>query len=146
MVSSATDLLVEHSRRQLWVALILVVILGSGALLLLAFPPKPSGAGWYLMILYPEIVAGALVSLRRRKGQLIGVTAARLHAVQDDELRRHSLGMAWRNGFFVMLLAQPLLGLAVTWSRTSSPVALLAGASALVGVTTALASVLSYDR
>jgi hypothetical protein len=98
------------------------------------------------MILYPEIIAGALLSLRRSKRQLAGVTAARLHAVVDDELRRHSLGKAWRNGFFVMLLAQPLLGLAVNWFGTPYPVALLAGASALAGVATALASVLYYDR
>jgi hypothetical protein len=146
MVSSATDLLVQHSRRQLWVALMLVLVLGSATLLLLAFPGKTSGTGWYLMILYPEIIAGALLSLRRSKRQLAGVTAARLHAVVDDELRRHSLGKAWRNGFFVMLLAQPLLGLAVNWFGTPYPVALLAGASALAGVATALASVLYYDR
>ncbi|MGZ5199541.1 MAG: hypothetical protein ACXWC4_07190 [Telluria sp.] len=138
--------MVEHSRRQLWVALVLVLVLGSAALMLLAFPGKTSGAGWYLMILYPEILAGALLSLRKSKRQLAGVTAARLHAVVDDELRRHSLGMAWRNGFFVMLLAQPVLGLLVTWSGTPYPVALLAGASSLAGVATALASVLYYDR
>jgi hypothetical protein len=146
MVSTATDLMVEHSRRQLWVALALVVILGGGALCLLAFPGKASGAWWYLMILYPEIVAGALLTLRRSKRQLAGVNAARIHAVVDDELRRHSLGLAWRNGFFAMLLAQPVLGLALTWSGTPYPVALLAGASALAGVVTALASVLYYDR
>lgn len=146
MVSTATDLMVQYSRRQLWVALILVIALGTGALLLLAFPARTSGAGWYLMVLYPEIVVGALLSLRRSKRQLAGVTAARVQAVVDDELRRHSLGMAWRNGFFVMLLAQPVLGLAVAASGTPYPLALLAGASALAGVVTALASVLYYDR
>jgi hypothetical protein len=146
MVSTATDLMVQYSRRQLWVALILVIALGTGALLLLAFPARTSGAGWYLMVLYPEIIAGALLSLRRSKRQLAGVTAARVQAVVDDELRRHSLGMAWRNAFFVMLLAQPVLGLAIAGSGTPYPLALLAGASALAGVVTALASVLYYDR
>lgn len=146
MAATATDLMVEHSRRQLWVALVLILTLGSGALFLLAFPGKGSGTWQKLMFLYPDIVAIALVSLRRSKRQLVGVSAARVHAVVDDELRRHSLGKAWRNGFFVMLLAQPVLGLAVTWLDTAYPVALLAAASALAGVTTALASVLYYDR
>lgn len=146
MVSSATDLLVQHSRRQLWVALFLVVVLGAGALFLLAFPGKGSGPGQYLMFLYPEIVAGALLSLRRNKRALAGVTAARVQAVVDDELRRHSLAMAWRNAFFVMLLAQPVFGLAVIWSGSPHPVALLAAANALAGVVTALASVLYHDR
>lgn len=35
---------------------------------------------------------------------------------------------------------------AVTWSGTPYPVAMLAAASALAGVATALASVLYYDR
>lgn len=147
MVSSATDLIVEHSRRQLWVALILVVVLGTGVLATLAFPDKAGRTGgFYVMIFFPEFVAIALASLRRNKRKLVGVSAERMHAVVDDELRRHSLGMGWRNGFFVMLLAQPLLSLAVTWSGTPHPVALLSAATALAGVTTALASVLYYDR
>jgi hypothetical protein len=146
MVSTATDLLVQYSRRQLWVALILVIALGTAALLLLAFPGKTSGAGRTLLYLYPEMAAIALVSLRRRKRELAAVSAARVHAVVNDELRQHSLGLAWRNAFFVMLLAQPVLGLAVTWADSPYPVALLAGASALAGVVTALASVLYYDR
>jgi hypothetical protein len=144
MVSSATDLMVQHSRRQLWVALFLVLVLGGAALLLLAFPGARSGHT--LMYLYPDFIAIGLVSIYRSKRQLKGVTAANVHAVVDDELRRHSLGMAWRNGFFVMLLAQPLFTLLVTWSGTPYPVALLAAASALAGVTVALASVLYYDR
>jgi hypothetical protein len=144
MVTSATDLMVQHSRRQLWVALILVAILGGGAIYMLAFPTSRNGST--LMWLYPDIIAIGLVSVYRSKRHLAGVTAARVQAVVDDELRRHSLGMAWRNGFFVMLLAQPLLALFVTWSGTPYPVALLAAASALAGVTTALASVLYYDR
>jgi hypothetical protein len=142
MVSTATDLMVQHSRRQLWVALVLVVILGSGALYLLAFPGRVP----YLIYMYPEMIAIGLLSVRRSKRQLAGVTTARVQAVVDDELRRHSLGMAWRNGFFVMLLAQPLLALFVTWTSSPHPVPLLAAASALAGVTTALASVLYYDR
>lgn len=144
MVSSATDLMVQHSRRQLWVALILVVLLGSGAICLLAFPGARNGNT--LMYLYPDFLAIGLVSIYRSKRQLKGVTAARVQAVVDDELRRHSLGMAWRNGFFVMLLAQPVFALFATWSASPHPVALLAAASALAGVATALASVLYYDR
>jgi hypothetical protein len=147
MVSSFTDLVVQHSRRQLWVALLLVLTLGSGALFALAFPGKASGTWQYfLMILFPELVAIGLTSLHRSKRQLAGIDAARMHAIVDDELRRHSLGKAWRNGFFVMLLAQPVLGLGVTWLGTPYPAALLACASALAGAVTALASILYYDR
>jgi hypothetical protein len=126
------------------VALFLVVVLGAGAIWQLAFPG--ARGGHTLMYLYPDFIAIGLVSVYRSKRQLKGVTAARVHAVVDDELRRHSLGMAWRNGFFVMLLAQPLFAFFVTWSGTPYPVALLAAASALAGVTVALASVLYYDR
>lgn len=144
---TVAELVVQYSRRQLWVALLVVLTLGSGALFALAFPGKTSGTGQYvLMVLFPELVAIALTSLRRSKRPLAGIDAARMHAIVDDELRRQSLAKAWRNGFFVLLLAQPVLGLAVTWSGTPYPVALLAGASALAGVVTALASVLYYDR
>lgn len=147
MVSSVTDSIVAYSRRQLWVALLIVVVLGAGALATLAFPEKAGRTGgFYVMIFFPEFLAIALLSLRKSRRQLGDVSVARMHAVVDDELRRHSLGMAWRNGFFVMLLAQPLLGLAVTWSGTPNPLALLAAASSLAGVITALASVLYYDR
>jgi hypothetical protein len=128
------------------VALILVIVLGAGALFLIAFPGKTSGAGQTLMFLYPQIAAIALVSLRRRKRELAGVSAASVQAAVNDELRQHSLNRAWRNAFFVMLLAQPVLGLAIAWAGSPYPLALLAGANALAGVVTALASVLYYDR
>jgi hypothetical protein len=147
MDSTVTDLVVQYSRRQLWVALLLVLTLGTGALFALAFPGKASGTMQYvLMVLFPELVAIALASVRRNKRVLAGIDAARMHAIVDDELRRHSLAKAWRNGFFVLLLAQPVLGLAVTWSGSPYPVALLTGATALAGVVTVLASVLYYDR
>jgi hypothetical protein len=146
MIPTQTDLLVQHSRRQLWVALLLVVALGTGALFMLAFPGKRSNAGVFLLNLYPNMVAIALLSLRRSRRQLAGLSAAKMQAVVDDELRQHSLGLAWRNAFFVMLLAQPVLAVAVSWSGAAHPVSLLAGASALAGVVTALSSVLYYDR
>lgn len=145
MIASQTDLLVQHSRRQLWVALFLVVPLGTAALLMLGFPGKGASAGQYLMLMYPELVAGALLSLRRGK-RVLAASAAQTQAVVDDELRQHSLNRAWRNGFFVVLLGQPLLAWLVSGSGSPHPVALLAGASALAGVVTVLASVLWYDR
>lgn len=141
-----TELLVQHSRRQLWTALVLVLALGTAMLFQLAFPASLSNAGKTLMILYPDMVAIGLVSLHRSKRRLAGLDPGKAQVFQDDELRQRSLSLAWRNAFFVMLLAQPLLGLAVNWSGTPYPVALLAGASALAGVVTALASVLYYDR
>lgn len=145
MISSQTDLLVQHSRRQLWVALLLVIPLGTAALLVLAFPGKGAATGQYLMIMYPEIVAGALLSLRRSK-RALAANAAQTQAVVDDELRQHSLNLAWRNGFFVTLLGQPVFALLVSGSGSPHPVALLAGATALAGVVTVLGSVLWYDR
>lgn len=145
MIASQTDLLVQHSRRQLWVALLLVIPLGTAALLMLAFPGKGAVTGQYLMIMYPEIVAGALLSLRRSK-RALAASVAQTQAVLDDELRQHATNRAWRNGFFVVLLGQPVLALLVSGSGSPHPVALLAGATALAGVVTVLASVLWYDR
>lgn len=145
MTAPQTDLLVQHSRRQLWVALFLVVALGTAALLMLGFPGKAASAGQYLMLLYPQMIAAALLSLRRSK-RALAASAAQTQAVVDDELRQHALNRAWRNGFLVVLLGQPLLALFVSGSGSPHPVALLAGATALAGVVTVLASVLYHDR
>jgi hypothetical protein len=48
-----------------------------------------------------------------------------MKAMRKDELRQASLSRAWRNGFFAMLGAQPVLALGLTWSG-AAPVLKLA--------------------
>lgn len=145
MVTSQTELLVQHGRRQLWVALVLVVAFGIGGLFVLAFPGT-GGVDTAFMVLYPDLIAISLLSLRRSKRMLAGFSAAKMQAAVDDELRKHSLNLAWRNAFFVVLFVQPLLAFALISFRTANQVAVMAGTTALAGVATALASVLYYDR
>jgi hypothetical protein len=99
-----------------------------------------------LFIVLPGVIAAALAAMRPPKRQGADFSSAQMHAVLDDELRRHSLNLSYRNAFFAMLIMQPVLAIAVTTLGMSNPVGVMAGLSALAGAVVALASLLYYDR
>jgi hypothetical protein len=69
-----------------------------------------------------------------------------MKALLNDELRQHSMKLAYRNGFFAVLLAQPLLALAPTWIQVAHPVPLMACLTIVAGVVVMTASLLYFDR
>ena len=145
-----TELLVRLSRRQLGVALGLVVLLGASTLAIVGVPESAAAAGaGKLFLLFPLIITIALLALRssaKRAGVSTNPANPAMKAVISDELRQASQARAWRNGFMAMLMLQPLLALGLTWASAPNPAALMATASVLAGGIVTLASLLYYDR
>lgn len=125
---------VRFARRSLWVATIVLAFLGAAAIL---FFLRPGSEARIIPILPLVIILGigALMAIRPRGPH----AAQELAALQDDELRRLSLGKAFRNGFLMVLLLQPGLALLATS-------ALMAVVTISAGILTVLASLLWYDR
>ncbi|MES2019450.1 MAG: hypothetical protein V4484_23410 [Pseudomonadota bacterium] len=146
--ASASELLVNYSRLSLYLALALLVALGTYAVLVLAFPNSSAAAmGHRLFVLLPILVVISLAALR---SSLHGVRPhprnAAMRALRKDELRAHSLSRAYRNGLIAVLLAQPLLVFVLSAVALPYPLVPMAGATLLVGVATVLCSLLAYDR
>lgn len=141
-IETDTDTLVRYSRRVLWTLLFLFLLFGAAAFIVLGSPHSFSRGAWQLPISIFIIVLaglGAAPSGARRN-------RSALNALQNDELRQHSLQRAFRNGFFAVLLAQPLLALAPLWIEISYPVPLMACLTLVTGVLVTTASLLYYDR
>lgn len=138
--------LVELSRRQLWTAVGIIAVLGIFAMSRLLRPDSEfSQAAGKLSTFYPLIIVIA-VSVLRTAGKRARPSKTAMSAIIDDELRQASLSRAYRNGFLALLLLLPLLAVALTWTSTANPVAVMVCASALTGALVFLGSLLYYDR
>lgn len=143
-----TDLVIRWSRRNLYVALVIVLIFGLSAIALTLFPGTDGGniAGNSMRLL-PVFIVIAIVGLRSSAKNLdTDPTHPTMKAIQEDELRKSSVNYAFRNGFGGMLLVQLILGVWLTFTSVANPVALMAEISTLMGVTCVLVSLLYYDR
>lgn len=119
---------VRYSRRSLWFALAVVLLLGAAAVL------TARGGDTTLFSLLPVLIVIGAAALGRPG------SGPEMKALASDELRQFSLGHAWRNGFLAVLVVQPLLA----W-QAASP-SLMATVTATAGVLAVLASLLWYDR
>ncbi|MES2324280.1 MAG: hypothetical protein V4633_18645 [Pseudomonadota bacterium] len=128
------ELALRHSRRSLWFATIVVALFGIAAIALYLRPDSDLRLMPVLPILLVIGIA-ALVSTRPRGPR----AQAEMQALQSDELRQLGLNHAWRNGFLVMLLLQPVLVL-VASAGLKAVIAITAGFLAVLG------SLLWYDR
>lgn len=143
-----SDSLVRYSHRVLWVALALLLALGAYAVLINVFPDGEAAAlANRLFAMFPVAVVICLGALRwSLKGASMDPRSAAMQAVLNDELRQLSLSRSYRNALVAVLLAQPLLVLLSYLVPLANPVALMACATALIGVMTVLGSLLAYDR
>lgn len=143
-----SELLITFSRRGLWFALVLLLALGAYALIVNLYPD--SGAAVIasrLAALLPVVIIIALAALRSSlRGVSSDPRSGAMKSMLGDELRQQSLRLAYRNGFFAVLFAQPVLALLLAWAGAQQPVLLMASATALTGVVTVVASLLAYDR
>jgi len=140
------ELLSQQARRQLWAALALVLILGTATLAALAFPTaRGLGGATALWTALPVLIVIGIAAVHRTSH---GSAAARraLHDLGNDELRRHSMQLAWRNGFFAMLAVQVPFALAASGLNVSNGIAVMAAATVMTGVAGMLASLLWHDR
>ena len=143
-----SELLVKFSRRGLWVALALHLILGAYAIVINVFPDSEVAAlADSLARMLPIAIVIALLAMRSSlKGARTDPRGAAMKAMLNDELRQHSLNRAYRNGLAAVLLTQPLLlAFLLTWT-TLHPEVLMACITALVGTGAVLCSMLVYDR
>jgi hypothetical protein len=140
--------LLQVSRRSLWLALGFIALFGAVGLVLLALPDTKAGRiAASLMSLLPLMMVLALGGLRMRaRGVSMAPSNPELRAIRNDELRQASLHKAYRNGFFALLLAQPLLVVLLTVIPGAYPIPMMAGAGSAIGAVVFLASLLYYDR
>jgi bacteriorhodopsin len=140
--------LLQVSRRSLWLALGFIALLGAVGLVLLALPDTKAGRiAASLMSMLPLMMVLALAGLRMKaKGVNMASSNPELRAIRNDELRQASLHKAYRNAFFALLLAQPLLVVLLTVIPGAYPIPMMAGAGSAIGAVVFLASLLYYDR
>lgn len=137
--------LIALSRRQLWLALSTVLVIGVAATCLLAFPSaQPAVFATRLFSLLPLFLVLAVAGLRMRGRGAPG--SAQVQALVNDELRQASVQLASRNGFVAVLAAQALLAPALSLLALPNPLALMAVLTIGAGVTVFLASLLYHDR
>lgn len=146
--SIAPDAFVRRSHLGLAIALALVVLLGASALALLLWPDSAASAyvGNAAMLLPIAIAIAVGVLLKPVAGSSRSATSRGMKAVLNDELRQHSQGRACRNGFIAVLVLQPLLAMLMAYSAPAHPAAVMASATAALGLIVVLASILWYDR
>lgn len=142
--TQVTETLVAYSHRSIWLALVFVLIAGAIAVSIAIFPGE--GKGKSLVPLIPIAIALAVATLRARGGRLAAEHPAVLKDIQADELRQHSLNLAYRNGLFAALAVQPLLAIGLTSAAISYPLAVMAAVTVTIGASAVLASLLVYDR
>jgi hypothetical protein len=135
------DAAAQMSHRHLMAALAIIGALGVTAMLSLT---RAGGdAGKILWTVLPVMITVTAASLHRMYRR---VDTRAMKAMRSDELRQASLQRAWRNGFFAVLGAQPLLALGLTWSGAAYGVALMAAATVTIGAGVALTTLQWYDR
>jgi hypothetical protein len=143
-----SELLVKFSRRGLWVALVLLGILGAYAVVINLFPDSAVAAmANRLASMLPIAIIIALIALRSSlKATRIDPRTNSINILLQDELRQHSLNRAYRNALAAVLLTQPLLALLLMWTNLPYPVVLMSSVTALIGTGTVVCSMLTYDR
>lgn len=143
-----TDTLTRFTRRGLWLALLLILLLGGYAVLANAFPQSTAShyAGRLMSLLGIAIIVAVVWLASSRRGQRISATNPAMRAVMDDEWRHASMHKACRMGFFGMLSCQPLLGIAFLWIPLTAAPQIMATVTIVVGVSVFLATFLFCDR
>lgn len=148
MNMSEADQLVRYSRQGLWIALVLIVLLGAGGAAMIGFPE--SGAAHLarsIWMLLPIVIVLALAALKSvARGARTDPRGAPMKAMLNDELRQHSLKRAYRNAFFAMMIVQPLLAFAPAWMALVHPTAVMACLTITAGMAVMFASLLYFDR
>jgi hypothetical protein len=145
---SEADQLLRYSRRGLWIALGLILLIGASATATLGFPASEAAVAarsmWLLLPVFIVLAVGGLKSTAR--GIRTDPNGPAMRAILGDELRQDSLKRSYRNAFLGMMIAQPLLAFAPTWMVVAHPTSVMACLTIVTGMTVMFASLLYYDR
>lgn len=139
---STVDAAARVSHRQLFIAFGLLLFICIAALLEFG-SSSVAAKGHAMWMVMPGVITSLVAVLY---GMSKRIDKRSIDAVRNDELRQASLQRAWRNGFFVMLVAQPIFAVAFVWISVSHEAAVMAAVTVATGSLTALASLLWYDR
>jgi len=141
MTRDQTERLVRFSRRQLWFALVFLLVLGASQL-----------AGLFVTLHVPvaasvaiAVALGAWNPLKTRDIDFSSTSPA-MRALRNDELRQQAQAKAFRNGFFVLLAWPPLCAFGLTWLGVANPLPAVVAGGAWLGAVVFLASLLWHDR
>jgi hypothetical protein len=145
---SETDELVRYSRRSLWLALVVVVMLGVPGAFSLGFPDSETGA--FLRRFASALPIGIIIAVAYMRSWVnrarLNPSGSAMQAIQNDELRADSMNRAFRNAFVGVMVLQPVLAVWLTRIAMADPLAFAACVTVLSGAVLLLASILYYDR
>ena len=147
-LTSESDVFVRRSHLNLAIALVSIFILSGLAFALLMWPGSAvaSHVGRATALLPIGLAIAVGVILRPTSVKGFSLSGPGMKAILQDELRQFSLSRAYRNGFFAILVLQPLLAVLLTHQTSLNAVPLMGSVSVAVGAMVVLASVLWYDR
>lgn len=142
------DAFVRFGRRGLWLALIVLAVLGVYAVLTNALPDShPAHYAGKWMMLLPITIVFAIAWLRSSlHGKNAHAANEPMRAVLQDELRQTSMQKAFRAAFWAMLLCQPLLGFVFVWMPLAAAPQIMASVTVVLGTCVFLGAVLLHDR
>lgn len=147
-VHDQTDRLIRHERRGIWLALIVILLLGTVVLLAgtTRDPALARLAQWTMSTVIPMTIVFGAIWVNRLQSGPASESREKREAIFDDELRHIATYKAFRAGFVAMLCAQVTLcalssTVMLTWSA-----GLLAAATIALGIAVFLGSFLFYDR
>lgn len=140
-----TDQLTNASRTMLWLALIVVILLGFIAFTINLFPES----GWgnqltRLLQVLPIFIVVGIFSVRK-KGLKLDPNSSAMKIVLEDELRVASVQRAYRYGFMCVLFAQPILALLLQLIQPNN-VWIMCSMSLTLGLSVFIATILILDR
>lgn len=140
-----TDQLIHASRTMLWLALIVVALLGAIALAINLFPES----GWdnrlqQLLQILPIFIVAGIFSIRK-KGLKLDPNDSAMKVVLEDELRVASVHRAYRYGFMSVLFAQPVLAVLLQFTEQNN-VWIMSSISLTLGLSVFIATTLILDR
>jgi hypothetical protein len=140
-IQDQTERLVRFSRRQLWLVLAFLLVLGATSLLDFFVTVHIPG-----MVSVALIIALCLWNPLSTKDIDFSSRSPAMKALRNDELRQAAQAKAFRNGFFVLLAYPPLCAFALIGLGVREPLAFVVASSAWLGAVVFLASLLWHDR
>lgn len=140
-IQDQTERLVRFSRRQLWMVLVFLLVLGATSLLDLFVTLHMPG-----MVGVALIIALCVWKPLNTEDIDFSSKSPAMQALRNDELRQAAQAKAFRNGFFVLLAYPPICAFTLVGLGVAEPLAFVLTSSAWLGAVVFLASLLWHDR
>lgn len=143
-----TDRMIRLERRGIWLALLIILLLGAVALI--AGTTQDSAlarqAQWMMSVVIPMTIVIGAAWVGRRQGNAAPESKERRKAILGDELRLVATYKAFRAGFLAMLLALAASFLLTATNTLIWSAGLLAATTCAFGIAVFLGAFLFYDR